>query len=204
MSEPRMNQSDDAVRDATGRTWAGWEAALDEAGGEAMSHRELVAWLGDHGGVESSWWRQSVAVGYEKLKGRRVVGQTADGTFQVGVSRTLPVDPKRAWAVLTSPEGARVWLGDLEELRLEEGAQWSAADGAAGEVRVVRHGSHVRLTRDPGGWDRPTTIQVRVEAKDERTVIGFHEENLPARDDRLERRAHYWGALDRLAALLVD
>ena len=55
MSEPRMNQSDEAVRDATGRTWAGWEAALDEAGGEALSHRDLVAWLGEHGGVESSW-----------------------------------------------------------------------------------------------------------------------------------------------------
>lgn len=54
-----MNQSDNAVRDATGRTWSEWEVVLDEAGVEGLSHKEIVAWLEEHGGIESGWWRWS-------------------------------------------------------------------------------------------------------------------------------------------------
>ena len=201
MTDSSIGPSDAAVREATARGWAEWEAALDGAGGERMSHRELVAWLEREGGVESGWWRQSVAVGYEKLKGKRVVGQTADGRFQVGVQRTLPLSPDRAWALLASPDGVRAWLGDGADLALREGETYRTADGATGEVRVVRDGSHARLTRDPGGSDRPSTIQIRVEPKGDRSVVGMHEENLPGESDREERRAHYRAALDRLQAL---
>ena len=200
MSASSIGPSDEAVRDATGRSWAEWQAALDGAGGQGMSHRELVAWL-EVGGVESGWWRQAVAVGYEKLTGRRVVGQTADGLFQVGVQRTLPLSGERAWALLTSPDGVRAWLGDGVDLAFQEGETYRTADGATGEVRVVRDGSHARLTRDSGVGDRPSTIQIRVEAKGDRAVVGMHEENLPGEKNREERRTHYRAALDRLEAL---
>lgn len=196
-----IGPSDDAVRDATGRGWAEWEAFLDDGGAERLPHRDLVAWLGEEGGIESGWWRQSVAVAYEKLKGKRVVGQTADGRFQVGVQRTLPIDHRRAWALLTSTDGVRAWLGDAGAIAFEPGESWRAAGGDEGEIRVVHADSHARLTRNPGGWARPSTIQIRVEPKGDRAVVGFHEENLPARDDREARRAHYRAALDRLAAL---
>lgn len=206
MSRKGIPQTDAAVREATGRTWAEWEAALDAAGVVDLSHRELVAWLRDEGGVESGWWRQSIAVGYEKMKGKRVVGQTADGRFQIGVQRTFPLGAPEAWALLTSPEGIRAWLGDAGRLRFEEGESWraparSGGASASGEIRVVRPGSHARLTRNPGGWARPSTIQIRVEAKGDSAVVGFHEESLPREEDREERRAHYRAALDRLADL---
>ena len=210
MSREGIPQTDAAVGESTGRTWAEWEAVLDAAGVVDLSHRELVAWLRDEGGVESGWWRQTIAVGYEKLKGKRVVGQTADGRFQVGVQRTLPLGPDEAWALLTSPEGVGAWLGDVGRLRFEEGERWRAPAGskagatATGEIRVVRPGSHARLTRNPGGWARPSTIQVRVEARGDRAVVGFHEESLPREEDREERRAHYRAALDRLAALAAS
>ena len=204
MSRETIGPSDDAVRDATGRGWDEWEALLDEAGGERMSHRELVAWLAQDDRVESGWWRQSVAVGYEKLKGKRVVGQTAGGRFQVGVQRTLPLSRESAWTLLTSAEGVRAWLGDGATLRFDEGESYRTDAGATGEVRVVRAGSHARLTRDPGGWDRPSTIQIRVEAKGDRSVIGMHEENLPGESERTARLAHYRAALDRLQELAKD
>lgn len=90
------------------------------------------------------------------------------------------------------------------------GTRWcrdagSGSGAETGEIRVVKPESHARLTRDPGGWDRPSTIQVRVEAKDDgRTVVGFHKENLPGADDREERRAHYRAALDRLERLMGE
>lgn len=61
--------------------------------------------------------------------------------------------------------------------------------------------SSLANTRDPGGWARHSTIQIRVEAKGDRTVVGFHEENLPGQANRIARRDHYRAALDRLEEL---
>jgi uncharacterized protein YndB with AHSA1/START domain len=195
------DQSDAAVLKATGRTWDQWEELLDGLGAAERSHREIVALVAGHGGEVSGWWQQSVAVGYEKLKGKRKTGETADAGVQVGVQRTLEVNPERAWQLLTSAEGVRAWLGAGARLRFEEGERYRTDDGAEGEVRVVRPGRHVRLTRHPKGWPRPSTMQVRVEGKGERAVIGFHEEHLPDLGERERRREHYAAAAETLKEL---
>lgn len=192
--------TDDAVRDATGRTWDEWAALLDSRGAADFSHKQLVALLAD-GLIESSWWQQSVAVAYEKKKGKRVLGQTSDGAFQVGVQRTLPLAHDAAWRLVTSPEGVRAWLGDAPGLALEKGAAYETKDGAAGEVRVAKPGSHLRITRRPPGWAKPSTIQVRVMPSGERTVLSFHEERLPGAAERNARRRHYEAAMDALQRL---
>jgi len=197
----KQNQSDEAVRKATGRGWREWEELLDGLGAEGLSHREIVALVAEHGGGVSGWWQQSVTVGYEKLKGKRKTGETADTGVQVGVQRTLEVNPERAWELLTSAEGLRAWLGTAARLRFEKGERYRTDDGAEGEVRVVRPGRHARLTRHPPGWPRPSTIQVRVEEKGARAVIGFHEEHLPDLGERERRRAHYAAAAETLKEL---
>ena len=188
--------ADESLHAATGRTWDEWEALLDARGAAELSHGRIVALLAD-GLVDSGWWRQAVAVGYEKRKGRRALGQTADGLFQVGVRRTLPVAHDAAWRLVTSAEGVRAWLGDAD-LTLEKGETYTTPDGAAGEVRVVKPGSHLRVTWQPAGWARASTIQVRVIPAGERTTLSFHEERLPGAAERDERRRHFEAALDAL------
>lgn len=201
MNRAGIKVSDEAVRAATGRDWDEWVAFLDAAGAEGRSHREIVALVGDPGGVESMWWRQNVANGYEKLKGLRTLGMTTQSDFQAGVRRTLPIPASRAWSLVTSPEGVRAWLGAGAALRFEEGETYQLDDGATGEVRVVKPEQSVRLTWRPEGWDKPSTIQVRVEDKGEKSVIAFHEEKLPDAAAREARTAHFKAALDALAAL---
>jgi uncharacterized protein YndB with AHSA1/START domain len=195
------DQSDESVTRATGRGWRQWVEMLDAHGAADLPHREIVAVVREHGRVASGWWQQSVAVGYEKLKGRRVTGETAGTGVQVGVQRTLGVDAGHAWKLLTSPEGLRAWLGAGADLRLEKGERYRLGDGAQGEVRVVRPGKHARLTYHPPGWSRASTIQVRVEEKGERSLVGFHEEHLPGLEERESRRAHFGSALDELGKL---
>ena len=67
---------------------------------------------------------------------------------------------------------------------------------------MVRPGRRIRLTWKPEGWERPSTIQVNLEPKGEKTVVGFHQENLPGPDEREERREHFRAALDRLQELV--
>ena len=42
----------------------------------------------------------------------RPTGLTKDAGWQVGVSRTLPIDVGAAWDYLLSPAGLAHWLGD--------------------------------------------------------------------------------------------
>lgn len=188
---------DEALRAATGRTWQEWEDALDARGAERLSHKEIVALLLD-GLVDGAWWAQTLAGGYERRKGTRVGGQTADGAFQVGVRRTLPISPANAWRLITSPEGLRAWLGDAPGLVLRKGATYATGDGAAGEVRVAKEGSHLRMTWQPPGWPRASTLQVRVMPAGERATISFHQEGIPGAAAREERRRHFEAAADAL------
>jgi hypothetical protein len=96
---------DQALVQATGKTWNEWYEALDTAGATSWSHPQIASWVADRHGV-NGWWAQGVTVGYEQARGLRRPGQMADGTFSVGASRTMPLDQlpllDRAIEVLTS------------------------------------------------------------------------------------------------------
>jgi len=137
-------------------------------------------------------------------KDKRVVGKTKDVGWQIGVRRTLPVDYKAAWRLITSKEGIVLWLGAGSELDLSASGTYTLEDGATGEVRVFKPNSHLRLTWRPPSWPRPSTIQVRVIPKDSRTVVAFHQENLPDSKARETRRACFTAALDALEAKIQN
>ena len=138
-----------------------------------------------------------------ETSGGREVGRTRDAGWQVGARRTLPVSVADAWRLITSPDGVRAWLGDGARVTFERGHEYALADGSAGAVRVVEPESHVRLTWQPQGWPRPSTIQVRVIPAGERTTISFHQEQMPDAAARQERRAHFAAALDVLERMLA-
>jgi uncharacterized protein YndB with AHSA1/START domain len=193
--------SDEAVRRATGRGWADWHAALDELGAAGWDHKQLVAHL--EAEVESGWWRQSIAVRYEQDRGGRVVGQTRDAGFQVGVRRTVDAPAPQVWDLLISRTD--LWLG-AGPLRLDKGADYelTAPDGPVrGQVRVVRPPDRVRLTWHPAGWTAPATLQLTLlAAASGRTTVGVHVEKLADAPARERARAHWREVLDRLAAAL--
>jgi hypothetical protein len=76
--------SDEAVQNATGKVWEEWFAILDSAGGEGMTHKEIVAFLAEHHQV-ASWWQQSVTNTYEQARGKRGKHQMPEG-YQISRS----------------------------------------------------------------------------------------------------------------------
>lgn len=128
----------------------------------------------------------------------RPTGQTKDVGWQIGVRRTLPMHPDAAWKWVISPEGADLWLGQGAALDFEKGATYQLADGTTGEVRVCKPGSHLRITYQPPGRERASTIQVRVIPSGEKTIFAFHEEHLPDETAREQRRAFYQSVLDSI------
>jgi uncharacterized protein YndB with AHSA1/START domain len=201
MTGGKNEPGDAAVVVATGRSPAEWQAVLDAAGARDWPHPRIVAWLREQHGL-SGWWGQSVTVGYERAIGRRALGQTAGAGFQVGVSRTLAASAEAVWRALLSPEGRALWLGTARPAELAPGAAYQAPGGTSGEIRVVKPGDRLRLTRRLPGEAASSTVQIALQPGEARTVITFHHEKLPDAAAREAMRAHWRGVADRFAALV--
>ena len=89
MSTPRI--SNEAVQNATGKSWDAWFELLHEIGAAELSHPEIAARLVDKYGVPA-WWSQSITVEFERSIGRREMGQTNAGEYGATTSKTLPGD----------------------------------------------------------------------------------------------------------------
>lgn len=195
--------SNDRVREATGRSWNAWFSLLDEAGGATMSHRDIVAWIATAGGA-NAWWRQTVAVAYEKARGlRSVVGETADAGFQVGVRRTVAVAADVAWRYLVEGAGRDAWLGPTTSFTCAVGSRFHCDDGTTGDIRSVAPGRRLRLTWRPPAWERPSTLQLTVVPKGERCVLAIHHERLPDPATRAAMKERWTAFAEGLRDALV-
>lgn len=112
-------------------------------------------------------------MGYERARGKRVLGQTADAGFQVGVRRSVLATPTAAWKLITSrPE---LWLGKGASIAFDEGRQYEVASGDGG------------LSRSGSG----------------KTTITVHLEKLPDADAREAMRRRWREALERIVTALA-
>jgi len=100
--------SDAAVKAGTGRDWAAWFAALDRAGAATLDHKGIVAILTDAHGVPR-WWRQMVAVEYERARGLRAPHETATG-YSVAVSKTLAISLPKLYAATARDATRAKWF----------------------------------------------------------------------------------------------
>lgn len=109
--------SDEAVTEATGRGWDAWVELIEGDPIADGGHTAVAAWLQTEHDV-AGWWAQSVTVGWERVTGRRLPHQAADGTFTANTSRTLDVDVEQVRALLLDPDGrAALFPAHAPELR---------------------------------------------------------------------------------------
>ena len=193
--------SSDSVAAATGRNWDEWVSFLDGLGAAELNHKEIVALAAGPGGVSSGWWQQSVAVGYEQARGLRVVGQTSGADFQIGVQKTLPVPPEKAWSLLVDSPGRMVWLGQTGPLEFRQGEKYRTADGTSGEIRSCVPGQRIRLTWNHAELTCPSTLQVTLVPSGGRTSVRFHQERLSSLEERELMRQRWRRALEELQGL---
>lgn len=97
VSQPDVD--DARLRDRTGRGYDEWASLIESGPGRDAGHTEIARWARDEHDVEP-WWAQTVALGYERIIGRRLPGQSADGTFSVSRSRLVELDRSAFRAIL--------------------------------------------------------------------------------------------------------
>lgn len=83
------------------------------------------------------------------------------------------------------------WLGGGENIIIEPGHQYRTMVGT-GEIRIVKPLLQLRLTWQKEGWQRPSTVQIRILSKENnKTTISFHQEHLADQQIREEMK-RYW------------
>lgn len=102
--------SDEVIEAKTGCTWERWVAALDYLAADKLSHREIAALIKEKYDTPS-WWTQTVAVGYERIKGLRAIGQQRDGSYGMNRSRTYTVDVATLFDAWADTRTRKRWLG---------------------------------------------------------------------------------------------
>lgn len=107
--------SEDALRRKTGRTWAEWVCILDDFGAATKPHPQIARHAHQQGAPD--WWAQSVAVGYERIRGLRQVGQRRSGQWEANKSRTFDVPVKKVFEAFTSAAKRRRWLDEKLTIR---------------------------------------------------------------------------------------
>lgn len=143
VSDPEMTE--DAVQAATGRGWDEWCDIVDAWPGHTDGHSAIAAHLHDVHGVDG-WWAQSVTVGWERITGRRLPHQRADGTFTVSKSRTMTVDVAVLRQMLADDtDRSDLFPGIATELRSRPSSK---------ALRVGFEPGAVLLSFDPVGPDR--------------------------------------------------
>jgi hypothetical protein len=173
--------SDAAVKRATGCEWSKWVWVLDRAGASSMSHRELAAYIAETYRTPS-WWTQTVAVGYERIRGLRAHGQQRSGEWTVNRSRTVAVPVARLYAAFSSARQRTRWL-----------------PGVKLTVRTSTPSKSMRIR-----WPDGTPIDVRFAARGEKkSQVAIEHAKLPSKADA-DRVKAFWGErLDALVAMLT-
>ncbi|HEY9518262.1 MAG TPA: hypothetical protein VIQ98_03350 [Gemmatimonadales bacterium] len=173
--------SDAAVSARTGRTWAAWVEALDAVGAQHWPHRRIAEWVHLEFKI-GDWWGQTVAVGYERIKGLREIGQRRDGTYEASRSRTLAVPVARLYRAFTDARLRNRWL-----------------PGVKLTIRKATPHKSVRIS-----WEDGTVVEVGFMPKgDARSAVAVAHRKLTDKEDSA-RRKEFWGErLDALAGLLT-
>ncbi len=141
---------DEAVLQATGRSWREWLDLLAEEGKASCSREEILGALREEHGVPS-WWQQAIAARFEESIGRRFEHEMDDG-FQAAVHRVIDMAPSAVFAAWTDETQRAKWLrrGDFEPTTVREPdtvrGKW-APDGSRVDVDLVAvDETHCELT----------------------------------------------------------
>ena len=173
--------ADEKVQAKTGHTWREWVEVLDRHGASSMIHRDIARLLASRYGTPD-WWTQTVAVGYERIKGKRAIGQRMDGTYEASRSRTFRVPVSRLFDAWAKPAARKQWLGD-EPLAL----------------RTSSRPKYLRLRHADG-----STVVVGFTAKGAgKSSVAVQHGGLPSRAAVAERKAFWADRLDALGKTLV-
>ena len=100
--------SDAKSIEKTGHDLAYWFDVMDRFGGVAKSHTALTEHLYEKYEVPG-WYCQGIVVAYERARGKRLMNQKCDGSFEVSVSKVIAATTPALVKALSDPKQRKRW-----------------------------------------------------------------------------------------------
>jgi hypothetical protein len=174
--------SDAAVKAKTGCNWERWVKALDDKQAHTWSHGEIAAYV--HKAYKiSGWWSQMVTVGYERIKGLRVIGQRRDGGFEASKSKVMAAPISRLYRAWRDARLRARWLPDVRPV-----------------IRTATRNKSMRVT-----WPDGTRVDVGFLAKGRaKSQVAIQHGRLPDRAAVARTKAYWAERFATLAELLAQ
>jgi hypothetical protein len=176
---PPASISDEKVKAATGRGWMGWLVILNAANASAMDHKQIVALLTEKGAP--AWWRQMIAVEYERARGGRKRNERPDGKFSVNVTKVMPMSLAKLFAAATNEKTRKDWFppGAFAETSKTKDKYWR------------------------GKWKSDRKLEFGFYAKgDGKSQIALEIGKIPSEAEVEKERAAWKKAMERLFAIV--
>jgi hypothetical protein len=148
---------------------------LDKAGAMDMTHTAVAELVHTKWKVPG-WWTQAVTVGYERIKGKRAIGQRMIGDWEATKSKTFNVPIDELFDAWSNAKTRARWLPEKTLT-----------------VRKASKNRSIRIT-----WPDGTSVEVWFQAKGEKSIAGVQHVKLASKADQ-EARKRYW--TERLNAL---
>jgi hypothetical protein len=104
----RGGLSDAKSIEKTGHDLAHWFAILDRFGGIEKGHTASTAMLYEKYEVPG-WYCQGIVVAYERARGKRVMNQKCDGSFEVSVSKVFAATTPALVQALSDSKQRKRW-----------------------------------------------------------------------------------------------
>lgn len=172
--------SDEAVKAKTGRGWSEWCKLLDAKGAVQLEHKK-IAELVDSMHSAGSWWSQTIAGGYERLRGKRSLHERNDGSYSMSISKTFPVSADKVHSFFVNEQKRGLWLRD--EIK----------------IRTATAPKSVRIT-----WPDKTSVAVWITAKSEdKCSVAMEHSKLKSQTAVTAQKQFWKAALERLANVVV-
>jgi hypothetical protein len=105
--------SDAKAIEKTGHDLAHWFDVMDRFGGVAKGHTALTGHLYEKYQVPG-WYCQGIVVAYERARGKRVMNQKCDGSFEVSVSKVIAATTPALVKALSDPKLRKRWSANAD------------------------------------------------------------------------------------------
>jgi len=172
--------SDASIKKGTGCGWEKWVKALDHDGAKEMSHRDLARHIYDKYHTPD-WWTQTVAVGYERIRGLRARGQRRSGEWEISKSKTIAVPMSKLFAAFSDAKKRAKWLD------------------AKLTVRTATPGKSMRIA-----WADGTAVDVGFYPRGEsKSQVAIQHRKLRSKEDADRIRAFWSERLEALVSFLT-
>lgn len=189
--------SDSAVLKKTGYGLQHWFAVLDAFDAKAAGHTDRARYLYDEHKVPG-WHAQGITVAYERARGHRVANQSCDGSYQVSVSRVVPVSVTEVADAIGRQKRRDAWLKSADAALVRAvNAAFLGEKPRSVKIKDALN-ANVRIP-----WDG-STVEIRITGKPNgSTTVVADNSNLKLQALVEERRAQWKVALDALKAHLM-